>query len=156
MECELNGRLLKYESGKIWKWRELKSKPSYWWEVKGCVNKSDGYRCVKINYKQYLYHRVVYFIHNPEWDIHDTCRDNSIDHIDRDRLNNNIENLRNATHSQNMWNRDCKGYYFNKAIGKYKAQIYVDGEHKHLGYFMTEQEAAAAYLQSKAVHHQIP
>jgi len=155
MECELNGRKIKYESGKIWLWRELKSKPSYWWELKGTIDKKD-YRCVRINNKLYSYHRLVYFLHNNDWDIHDTCCDNSIDHIDRDKSNNNIENLRNATHKQNMWNRDCKGYSFNKGRGKYEAKIMVEGKKKYLGLFMTERAAAEAYLQAKAVHHQIP
>tara|TARA_R110002050_G_C8620374_1_gene487390 strand:+ start:96 stop:560 length:465 start_codon:yes stop_codon:yes gene_type:complete len=154
MDCELNGLKIKYEDRKIWLWRELKSKPSYWFELKGCLKK--GYRCVRINYKSFQYHRVVYFIHNPDWDIHDSCRDNSIDHIDRNPLNNNIENLRAVSHSQNQWNTDAKGYTFNKARGKYQAQISVDGKYKNLGYFKTEQEAIAAYLQAKAIHHQLP
>ncbi len=156
MDCELNGRKIKYEDGKIWLWRENKYKPSYWREAKGCVNKSDGYRRVEINNKKYPYHRVVYFIHNPEWDIHNSSLDNSIDHIDQDKLNNNIENLRVVTNQQNMWNQNRKGYTFHKARGKYQAQIKVDGKNKYLGYFMTERAAAAAYLQSKAIHHQIP
>ena len=109
-----------------------------------------------INYKLYKYHRVVYWIHNPEWDIDDNCRDNSIDHIDRNPLNNSIENLRVTTHSQNMWNQDCKGYSFNKSSGKYCAQIVVNGKHKHLGLFVSEDEARQAYLNAKAIHHHIP
>jgi len=156
MDCELNGRKIKYEDGKVWLWRELKYKHSYWCEAKGCVNKDTGYRYVSINNKKYLYHRVLYFIHNPEWDIHNSSTNNSIDHIDRNPLNNNIENLRVVSHQENLWNRDCKGYSFRKANGKYRAQIQVDGKKKHLGYFKTEQEAIAAYLQAKAIHHQIP
>ena len=133
MECELNGRKIKYEDGKLWAWRELKTKPSDWVEMKGCVHKSTGYRVVKINYKTYLYHRVVYFLHNNDWDIHDTCCDNSIDHRDRNPLNNSIENLRVVTNQQNTWNRDVKGYTFIKASGKYQAQIRVDGKKKYLG-----------------------
>ena len=150
-----NGRKIKYESDKIWLWRENKSKPSYWFELKGRVNKSTGYRQVGINNKQYKYHRLVYFIHNDDWDIHDTCRDNSIDHIDQDKLNNNIENLRVVTHSQNMWNRDVKGYCFNKASGKYRAQIVVDGKNKYLGEFVSEDDARNAYLNAKAIHYVI-
>ena len=54
-----------------------------------------------INIKAYKYHRVVYKCYNPEWDINDSSRDNSIDHIDRNRLNNNINNLRVVNNSQN-------------------------------------------------------
>jgi len=149
----LNGMKIKYESDKIWLWRENKSKPPYWRETKGTINKKDGYRQVMINYKLYKYHRVVYWIRNPEWDIDDNCRDNSIDHIDRDKSNNNIENLRVVTHQQNHWNRDGKGYYFHKANGKYKAQINVDGKQKYLGYFVTEDDARNAYLNAKAKYH---
>ena len=81
---------------------------------------------------------------------------NHIDHVDRNRLNNSIENLRVVTNQENQWNQDCKGYYFHKARGKYEAQIKVNGKVKYLGMFMTEQEAAAAYLQAKAIHHQLP
>jgi len=157
MECELDGRLLKYEDRKLYvwreKWRKQKLKNPYWFELKGTINKDTGYRQVKINNKNYPYHRVVYFIHNPEWDIHNSSTDNSIDHIDRDRLNNNIENLRVVTHQQNHWNRDGKGYYFHKANGKYMAQINVDGKQKYLGYFVTEDDARNAYLIAKEKYH---
>jgi len=157
MECELNGMKIKYDDGKLWVWREKrgnqKLKNPHWFELKGCVDK--GYRRVQINNKLYKYHRVVYFIHNDDWDIHDSCRDNSIDHIDRDKLNNNIENLRVVTHQQNQWNKDGKGYYFNKPSGKYLAHIRVDGENKHLGYFTTAEAARDSYLEAKMLLHQI-
>ena len=155
MECELNGLKIKYESGKLWKWREMRGKHKLknpdWWEAKGGVK--TGYRYVKINNKSYLYHRVVYFIHNDEWKIHDSSTDNIIDHIDRNPLNNSIENLRVVTHQQNLWNRDVKGCSFNKANGKYKAQIRVDGKVKYLGYFVNEEDARDAYLIAKAEYH---
>ena len=155
MECELNGLKIKYESGKVWMWREKRGnqtlKNADWREAKGCLKK--GYRCVQINKKKYKYHRVVYFIHHQEWDIHDSSTDNSIDHIDRDKLNNNIENLRVVTNQQNMWNINAKGFTFNKANGKYQAQIGVDGKKKYLGYFVNEEDARNAYLNAKAEYH---
>ena len=160
MECELNGRKIKYESKKIWMLRETWGnrtvKNPDWRELKGSVAKSSGYRYVEINKKPYSYHRVVYFLHNQKWKIHDSSTDNSIDHIDRDKLNNNIENLRVVTHSQNMWNNDCRGYTFDKARGEYQAQIKVDGKRKFLGYFKSEQAARDSYLEAKASLHRIP
>ena len=156
MECELNGMLLKYESGKVWIWREMwrgQKRKNPDWEAKGTFHKGSGYRYVSINYKKYLYHRLVYFIHNPEWDIHNSSMDNSIDHIDRNKLNNNIENLRVVTHSQNQWNTDAKGYTFIRAKGKYMAQINVDGKYKYLGLFVSEDDARDAYLIAKEKYH---
>ena len=157
MECEFNGKKIKYDEGKLYVWREMSSRGMlhnpYWFELKGWVDKSNGYRRVSINDKSYLYHRVVYFIHNQEWNIRDNCRGNSIDHIDRNRLNNNIENLRVATNQQNMWNQDCKGYYFCKASGKYRAEICVNGKRIYLGLFVSEDDARNAYLNAKAIHH---
>tara|TARA_R100001369_G_C3196474_1_gene144867 strand:+ start:47 stop:523 length:477 start_codon:yes stop_codon:yes gene_type:complete len=156
MERELNGRLLKYEEGKLYVWREMwgkqKRKNPDWFELKGSVHK-DGYRRVSINYKLYLYHRVVYYLHNPDWDIHDTCRDNSIDHIDRNPLHNNIENLRVTTHQQNQWNTNAKGYTFDKAMGKYRAQIMVNEKNNYLGMFVSEDDARDAYLIAKEKYH---
>ena len=155
MERELNGLKIKYESGKLYAWREMWGNQTLkvpdWWEVKGSVGR--GYRQVSINNKLYLYHRLVYFLHNDGWDIDDTCRDNSIDHIDRNRLNNSIENLRVVTNQQNQWNTDAKGYTFDKARGKYKAQIIVNGKNNNLGRFVSEDDARNAYLLAKEKYH---
>ena len=155
----LNGMKIKYESDKVWVWREMwgkhKLKNPDWWELKGTIL-NNGYRQVMINDKKYQYHRVVYFVHNENWEIHDSSMDNMIDHIDQDRLNNNIENLRVVTHSQNQWNQNRKGYCIVKASGKYMARIKVDGKDKYLGYFENEDDARNAYLNAKALHHRIP
>ena len=79
--------------------------------------------------------------------------DNQIDHIDRNPLNNNIENLRVVTNQENGWNQYAKGYSFNKENGKYRAQIRVNGKNIYLGYFENEDDARTAYLNAKAIHH---
>lgn len=76
-----------------------------------------------------------------------------VDHIDGNPLNNRRANLRLASIAQNQHNRrmDCdnktglKGASFNARIGKYSAQIRHEGKKVHLGYFLTAQEANAAY-----------
>ena len=79
-----------------------------------------------------------------------------IDHIDHDKLNNNIENLRIVSNQQNQFNRKApKGYYFNKQNQKYRAKIQLDNKSIHIGYYTTEEEAREAYLRAKEVYHVI-
>ncbi len=80
-----------------------------------------------------------------------------VDHIDRDRANNCLSNLRMVTRSQNMFNQDCKGYSFKKNLKTkpWQAQIHVDGKQHHLGYFATKEEARQAYLKAKETLHAI-
>lgn len=58
---------------------------------------SAGYACGIIDRVQYLKHRVVWAIHTGEWPPEDMV----IDHIDGDRLNNRISNLRCVTQQEN-------------------------------------------------------
>lgn len=75
-----------------------------------------------------------------------------IDHVDGNRNNNKIENLRLATHQQNSFNSKArggssqyKGVSFNKRLKKYQAYIHKNEKRKHIGYFDKEKEAALAY-----------
>lgn len=86
-----------------------------------------------------------------------------VDHKNHDGLDNRRENLRVCTQSQNCANRrkrkNCssryKGVSFSKPKGKWQAyskQFGKEGKIIHIGYFLTEQEAAAAYNE-KALEH---
>jgi hypothetical protein len=103
---------------------------------------------ITVNKKTYhiRLHQYIYFYFNNK--IVD-C----IDHIDRNPLNNNIENLREVTRHENTFNKNAKGYY--KVGNKFRAQIRLNGKLIHLGYFDTEQEAAQAYLNAKIIYHKI-
>lgn len=61
---------------------------------------TDGYRAVGISGVYYKEHRVIWRMHHPR-----SLMPTILDHIDGDRSNNKIENLRVATASENMRNK---------------------------------------------------
>lgn len=79
-----------------------------------------------------------------------------IDHHDGDGLNNQRDNLRPATHQQNLQNKrkaaNCtsrfKGVSWDKRRSTWRAYIVLDYRQKHLGYFTTEEAASAAYARA--------
>jgi hypothetical protein len=114
----------------------------------------NGYKSVDLwkNNKQHTFyvHKLVAsaYLFPPE-NIDQTF----VDHIDGNKQNNNVNNLRWATITENNRNR-CKregtlsaykGVSLNKYVNKWLAYICIDGRTKHLGYFDNEKEAAYAY-----------
>ena len=74
-----------------------------------------------------------------------------LDHINRDRCDNRISNLRIVNPQQNGFNTTAKGYFFQD--GKWRSQITINRKKIHLGYFNTEDEARQAYLIAKEKYH---
>jgi hypothetical protein len=72
-----------------------------------------------------------------------------IDHIDKDKLNNNYLNLRITNQRENCNNRKNKsglvGVHFHKRAGKYTSAIRLNGKRVYLGLFDNEYEAHLAY-----------
>lgn len=79
-----------------------------------------------------------------------------IDHINKNKLDNRKENLRYATRSENMFNvgirkNNTSGFNgvfyfkFGKRIKRWKAQLKINYQSIHLGYFLTKEEAGMAY-----------
>jgi hypothetical protein len=111
-----------------------------------------GYRVIRCGGRRYFAHHLAwFFVHG------DMPADGAeVDHVNRNRDDNRIDNLRLATRVQNMRNMrnlknrnltsKYKGVHLHRQTGKWAAQIRpAPGLHKHLGLFRTEQEAAAAY-----------
>jgi hypothetical protein len=75
-----------------------------------------------------------------------------IDHIDGDRLNNNIDNLRVVTKSENNKNSSlCKrnktgvlGVHYDKGTSKFRVQISLKGKTRHIGVYSDFDEAVKA------------
>jgi hypothetical protein len=114
----------------------------------GANSISQGYRHINMNKKQYKAHNLVWFY------FHGVFPTNVIDHINGNRLDNRIENLRDVTRQQNSWNlqkakRNSKSGYlgvdWKPERNKWRAQIRVGGKKKLIGYFATAEEASVAY-----------
>lgn len=101
-------------------------------------------------YKAYLVHRLVWEAFNGK--IEDGF---VIDHINRNKSDNRLENLRIVTFVQNLWNQDVKGYSWFARANKWIARITVNGKRIHLGYFDLEDDARKAYVNAKKVYHTI-
>ena len=76
-----------------------------------------------------------------------------LDHIDTNKSNNSITNLRILTHQENLFNTNAKGYYYHKKTNKWVSMIGINYTQKNLGYFNTEEEARNAYLEAKKKYH---
>lgn len=90
---------------------------------------------------------MVYFLVHGEWP-------DTVDHINGNRKDNRIENLRAATKRQNLCNlTKARGFYFAKQQGKFVAQICNYGKNRTIGSFDTALDARAAYLRAKLEEH---
>lgn len=85
-----------------------------------------------------------------------------LDHINGDRFDNRIANLREATPAENMQNirkapknssHGFLGVSFDKHKNKWRARIRVNGKKISIGRYATPQEANAAYIAAKRKHH---
>jgi len=156
---ELNNKKLRInpnDSMDIYSWREYKTIPDVWFKIKPTFNiNQSGYKLYKlrINKKNYLLSRIVFKAHNNDWDITDVSKNNQIDHININSIDNRIENLRILTQQQNNCNRNAKGYYWDKAKKKWRARIKINGKQKSLGYFKKEEDARQSYLKGKEIYH---
>lgn len=151
---------LSYEpvTGKLF-WIASAERPASWnarfGGAEAFTSTSRGYKQSCIDGKKYYAHRVAWRIHFGEWPPSGM----QIDHINGDRSDNRICNLRLATAGQNGANRK-KGWgsssYLGVSIhtsGKWTAAIQSDGKSKYLGLFETEHEAALAYRNAAKIVH---
>lgn len=125
----------------------------------GCVAgsaHSKGYVKICVDHRDRLAHRLAWLYVYGELPV------GQIDHIDGDKKNNRISNLRQANNSENQQNlhgpksnktQGSLGTSYCAKYGKWRAKIKVNGKSKSLGYYQTEPEAYAAYLKGKTELH---
>lgn len=111
-------------------------------EVAGS-KKSDGYVRLSIYGQEFLAHRAAWM------HFYGKVPENMVDHINGDKSDNRICNLRIADLSENNWNRRGKksicGASQHKRTGLWTALIRHRGKRIYLGLFKTEEEAGKAY-----------
>jgi hypothetical protein len=116
---------------------------------------SHGYRQIDMRGMTFLAHRLAFAMTYGRWPIGD------IDHIDGDKTNNRISNLREATRRENMQNQTRRsnnksgysGVYWRTKKKKWLAKICANGKHHHLGTFDCPHKAHQAYLAAKQRIH---
>ena len=103
---------------------------------------STGYHCVGLykdgKRKNFYVHRLVAQAFLDDYDP-----DLDVDHIDRNKINNHVSNLRIVTRSQNQQNNNAKGVCFDKRHNKWYARLMVNYKCYCAPYRATEAEAIA-------------
>lgn len=113
-----------------------------------------GRPCVSVNKKRYTLSRLIFLYHHG-------FLPSQVDHIDMNSKNNRIENLRAATHGQNIMNRSVtsrnksktKGVYFCKYTKRWRAEIMANGKRIRIGRYESKKEAGEAYQKAAKQFH---
>lgn len=117
--------------------------------------KSKGYREICLREASFYEHRIVWFHVFGEWPFE------QLDHINGDRSDNRISNLRECSPSENRHNltgvrskgSGFRGVWLRRCNKKWCAAIQTDGMRLNLGSFDTQEAAHAVYLQAKRLIH---
>lgn len=114
-----------------------------------------GYWQLTLDHKEYKAHRLAWLYVYGKWP------DNQIDHINGDRLDNRIANLRDATHAQNLHNSKrskantsgAKYVYWDKRREKWLVQICHNNKQHHIGFYADFNEAKQVAIESAIKYH---
>lgn len=132
------------------KWLEYMSSRAKqgWFQSKIVSDGKKTYRKrerIGIKGQRYQPSRLAWYLMKGYWPLF-------IDHINRDATDNRFSNLREVpTNSDNCQNKIGKGYY--KVGDKYRVVFDIDKKSTHFGYFDTEKEARAKYMELKKKYH---
>ncbi len=110
----------------------------------GCMQKI-GYKITVINKKFFYLHRLIFMFHNG-------YMPSSIDHIDGNKSNNKIENLRPCNASENLSNRSNqsnsksrhKNVYWLKSRSQWVVALNANNKKHHIGYYNDINQAIQA------------
>ncbi len=113
-----------------------------------------GYKMIGLMGKGHLTHRLIFMFHHGYFP-------QEVDHIDGNKHNNKIENLRAATRSENAKNQKLKtsntsghkNVAWAKREQKWRVRLTVNGKDKHIGYFIDRELADLVAIESCNLHH---
>jgi hypothetical protein len=130
-----------------WKKNERKRRAG---AVVGSKNKC-GYLVCSIDGSLFYVHRIAWAL-----SVGSIDSDLQVDHINGDRSDNRLCNLRACDNAQNNWNKlgkPYKGASLDKRDGRWSASITVRGRSVSLGRFSTQELAHMAYCKAAAELH---
>lgn len=127
-----------YRSMMVWNGRYAGKQTGY--------RRKDGYLEIRIHNKLILAHRLAWLMVHGEWP------EEQIDHINHNREDNRIINLRAVSHRQNGMNTSLSasntsgycGVSFDRRNNRWRAYAGMHGKYIHLGYFNDPKDAALA------------
>jgi len=145
-------KLFEYRDGALY-WRQSRGSLAKAGDKAGCVN-GRGYLVVGIDYRKYLVHRIV-------WAMHGNEPVPVIDHINCDKQDNRIENLRAATQAENMCNSrmtrrntsGVKGVCWSKSSKKWIGSVWFKKKIHHTPGFDCIDECAKAVMELRCQLH---
>lgn len=123
-------------------------------DVAGCIN-TRGYRQIYIKNKSYQAHWLAWFY------VYGVWPEEEIDHINHDRGDNRISNLREVNRQENMKNKSAyksntsgvTGVYWHKIAKKWFAIIRVKKKSINLGCFCNKDDAIAKRKTAEILHN---
>jgi hypothetical protein len=140
----------------VFRWRHSQRRNSIKpWSVAGALTKRQGYIEIWINKKIYKAHRLAWLY------VHGSIPSEHIDHVNGDKADNRIENLREANNTTNHWNEVIratnlsghKGVWWHKQSGKWEAACRIGGKQKTVGRFERIEDAVEAVKKFREQHH---
>lgn len=153
---ERANELLHYEpsSGKLF-WKKTTTNRVKVGDEAGSFCKSTGYKNVVVDGKGYTLHRIAILLATGVYD-----KTVQVDHVDHDRGNNRLSNLRVVDHAENMRNQSIRNTnktgitgvsvrYTRKGTKRYTASIVYNYKPIFLGNYDTLEEAAAARAEAE-------
>ena len=111
----------------------------------GTVNNYGYLVCMK---EVYLVHRIAWYMHTGT-----DPKEMIVDHIDGNRVNNRIDNLRLATHSENMQNANRRGIHWSDRDQRWCSSVQVGGKRVYVGAYVCPLLARVAYEDKKKELH---
>lgn len=137
----------------VWKAKPINTRINVGDEAGG-IDARMGYIRIRVNGARYLAHRLAWLYTHGEFPA------DQIDHINGNRQDNRLANLRRATRTENNRNRALRrdnssgfaGVSFDNQSKKWRAQCSLQGRRMRIGEYSTPEEASAAYEQFIATH----